>query len=1591
MSALPPEPEQLEQGPLVRALDRKLNEARKELLETSTRSRLLHTPLGSSRAKLIDIRDERAEQVFRILVRDGKSMTLLPSAEEVDGDQLGALSLPQPEEEELDSEALAPRHTDTKLQTTLTSVKLQGRLRSIAYDAQTIQSEQGVNILYIALGFLKWYEIHDREKARYAPLVLVPVTLTRASASERFKMAYSGEEISTNLSLKQRLKEEGIELPELPDLDDLSPDAYTADVERCVMGMQGWEVLRNRIALGFFSFAKLMMYRDLDPDLWPLKDGLRDHPIIGGLLGDGFRGERQPLLPDDTAVDPIVDIGAAPHVVDADSSQMLVIEEVRRGRNLVVHGPPGTGKSQTITNLIASAVREAKTVLFVAEKMAALNVVRSNLERVGLGQMCLELHSYKAKKKAVLEDLEQTYQLAGSSEPDHPGPPDKLRAARDELNKHVHHIHAPLEPSARTPFHVFSKLARLSGRGVPSPDFQLPAAQEWTSADIEDRGRSVERLAAHVAIMGVPTQHPWRGAGLDVVLPQDAERIGARAQDRHRAVAELVGRASALAARAGTSASTIAEAHRVVRLGQVLGHAPGFDPAAIAHEVWGSTCSEIAELVEQGSTYANARRRLDPILVPRAWDEDVAEIRRTFAQHGRSWLRWLRADYRLAVRRFKSLSLGPAPKRLPQRLEVLHILTTGQRARQHVRTHNALGAAAFGREWAAEESDWPLLQAIQAWERNARAVDLPPGWQGKVARITDLAAFASDAAALSQDLDTEHLEVQRLWHDLSYDVSEGFQQTDLDSIPLETLRDRLAAFASEPERLHQWCTWQIWSREARERGLTDLVNRLEDGRVAAELAVDVFYYACYETLARQVFAMHRDLAVFDGRSHESILAEFQRLDRERLALARREVEACHLQMMPKGHREVGEIGILAREWRKQRRHLPLRQLIKAAGRAMQRIKPVWMMSPMSLAQFVEPGALLFDLVLMDEASQIRPVEALGAVARGRQLVVVGDDKQLPPTSFFDRIASDDVEPTDAEEFQAADVESILGLCTAQGIPDRMLRWHYRSQHESLIAVSNLEFYKRLFIVPSADSEDLGLRFRKVSGVYDRGRTATNRPEAREVARAVLEHARRYGRSERFPHGMTLGVGTFSVAQRDAILDELEVLWRQHPELTAFFDPNAPEPFFVKNLESIQGDERDVVFISVGYGPDVDGYVAMGFGPLVAQGGERRLNVLISRARRRCEVFSSITAADIDLARTQSIGVRVLKTFLQFAETGQLERATPGLRAIDSDLEADVGMALAALGYQVEHQVGVAGFFVDLAIKDPERPGRYLLGIECDGATYHSSRSARDRDRLREQVLRDRGWNIHRIWSLDWYRRRQEELQRAVRAIEAARSSVPTGPQPTRHAEGPRNSTAPHRNPGTEAKISVAPPIEPYIEADFRERIRVEPHELPLAHRIAIVVRIVEVEGPVHEEEVGRRYATICGKDRAGNRIQEAAKEALSAAARKGQLCRDGVFYSLKPLSQCPPRDRSATASITLRKPDMLPPVEIRTGLRQVVEDHLGVEPQSAIVAVARMLGFQRTGHDLQRVLEEQLRAMLGAGILCLRNGNRLYVSNEPIA
>jgi very-short-patch-repair endonuclease len=657
-----------------------------------------------------------------------------------------------------------------------------------------------------------------------------------------------------------------------------------------------------------------------------------------------------------------------------------------------------------------------------------------------------------------------------------------------------------------------------------------------------------------------------------------------------------------------------------------------------------------------------------------------------------------------------------------------------------------------------------------------------------------------------------------------------------------------------------------------------VVTRLEDGRLAADAVISAFEMAYFEAVHTDQVRADPDLGRFDGTLHERLARDFANLDRQRIASAIVEVvRAHHKRVPPRDGGAVGPLGVLRTEMQRKRGHMPIRKLMERAGPAVQALKPVFMMSPLSVAQFLAPGVLDFDLLVMDEASQIQPVDALGAVARARQVVVVGDPKQLPPTAFFSKMTGNAGDDEEDEAGRVGDIESILGLFTARGLPMRMLRWHYRSKHQSLIAVSNRQFYdSKLFIVPSPYTAEagMGLRFHHIpNGLFDAGATRTNQVEARIVAQAIVAHAREHS-------NLSLGVAAFSAAQRRAILDQLELLRRTLPaETEAFFQSHHAEPFFVKNLENVQGDERDVIFISVGYGPTVPGgRVPMRFGPLGSEGGERRLNVLISRAKQRCEVFSSMTDEDIDPDFAQSRkGVFAFRLFLHFARTGRMTMAESTGCDHDSVLEEQIARALQARGYQVHRQVGLAGFFIDLAVADTERPGRYLLGIECDGAAYHDARSARDRDRLRQSVLESHGWTIHRVWGTDWFHRPAEQLDLIVARIEAAKAEHDAD-LATRAARAvPVEIVTVEREDVTEIGFA-SPDDEPadgnaYVEAVLsRPSHRTdELHETPTGILTALVVEAVQIEGPVHADEIVDRIRNAWGLKRSGARIQQASR------------------------------------------------------------------------------------------------------------------------
>lgn len=1541
---------------------RKLFEkTRRRLVETGTRNRLIHVNRHNRRSNSLEIINERSDDIYRLIVSSGKTMRFLATGRDKDSDSdTPSLAL---DGEEVDSEA---RYTDNQLETPLGPDGLQKRILKLHRDAKTAEEEQGVNILFLAMGFLTWFEEDTSNIKREAPLLLIPVELVRNQRTSTFDLRFRDDEISTNLPLQERLKEDfGIDLPEVQIEDGWTPATYFTEVEETVANKTRWSIDRDGMQLGFFSFAKLLMFRDLDPSNWP-DNALERHSLTTGLLYERFEVE-EPLFGKEERLDECLQPEFLFHVVDADSSQAKVIEEVRSGRNLVVQGPPGTGKSQTITNIIASAVRDGKRVLFVAEKMAALSVVHKRLVDVGLSDICLELHSKSANKKAVLAELGRTLNSARAI-PSIPEQPQKLRAARDRLNAIAEDLHRDVGQSGESAFEALARQVHFMGQSAPAPTMPTDGLADIHIEAAKQLGSQIAAFGNAVREAGPLYEHPFFGVCQLALQPTDLARLA----DRLTAIAEIaeslretIG-AAATALRVDSKATLAAVDPLAIRL-SCIGDAPDFDDEVLRTLLELRDRARLRQNLDAGLRWRTVRQQNDAVFNDSAWRYDAVPMRAALSA-GRSsvFARW-RSAYRKASRELGGLLRGPLPKTASDRTELADRLIEIAILRAEWRDDEEWCGKILGDEWRGEKTAFLSLLTAADWAERATSTSDA----ANAGSIIGLARNPTNRKELEKELiakatvaRSHFVEIAR---DLTLNVNDALGVDDLSEADLGDLERKALAIASNTARYDEWVNLQHLRNGLEATSLRTTLPGLESGRVSGERAETEFLYARAEAIWKMALATTPALAELRNIDRHDAVHDFQKLEVERRSECVKDIKARHLNQVPQGAQ--GAMGFVRGEIGKKKAHAPIRKLISHAGEAVQRIKPVLMMSPISVAQYLPPASVEFDLLLIDEASQVRPEDALGAIARARQIVVVGDQKQLPPSSFFDRLSGseDEEEGDDASGLldgaaKVGDLESILTLCEARGLSTRMLEWHYRSRDPSLIRVSNREFYgDRLILPPSPLQGDpnYGLIFSRVSGIYDRGGKRDNRIEAEALVKRVAEHARS-------SPDLSLGVVTFSFAQRNLITELLEYQRRQNAELDRFLRERGREDVFVKNIENVQGDERDVILVSVGYGPStVGGKPTMSFGPVNNEGGERRLNVLFTRARVRCEVFCSFDPADMDLSKTKLEGPRVLKRFLEFAKTGTIdERVATGTEP-DTPFEADIGAEIRRLGYLVDHQVGTGGFLVDLGIRHPDRPGTYILAVECDGATYHSALWARERDRLRQEILEHLGWKFHRIWSTDWFYRRAIELARLRIALgEALRLSV-NGPKVAGANGGIELEAEAAHQPSTigtinliEAKLRTMPL---YQKAWVPMQTQLAPDEVEISSLAHLVAAIVETEGPVHEEEVGRRIAAAFGKEKASSRILKATQQALKIAMRSSEapLLQDGKFWFTRAQADDPPvRDRSKeTTPIT--SPAYISGLEVRRCLEIALEDNAGGSDQDIIRAAARLFGFKRVGSELQ--------------------------------
>ena len=1679
------------------ANDDPLEKIRRRLLDLTRRNQLLN--YKHPRLRSIRIVDELPDQLFKALY-DGATFTFAPVPEPPkfkDADERIRDMYPDRAGQRVRPDAVAwarhkgidtgydlpstpseedARHRDRKIQTLFYPEDLESQLGNIARLARTAMEESGVNVLYLAFGFLEWRQTEDADP-NLAPLLLLPVTITKAGIDAhthryKYEVKYSDEDLGTNISLRELLKSQfGLELPDLEEED--TPEGYLKKCEPLLKAKPEWRLHRH-VTLGFFQFGKQLLYLDLDPSNWPEGHELDEHDIIHEMLAgrSGASAGYADVHPVDDLkpTDPEFQL-----IQEADSSQHSAIIDAAAGRSMVIEGPPGTGKSQTITNIIAVALNQGKSVLFVAEKLAALKVVKDRLDKAGLGKFCLELHSNRTNKKTFYEDLRRrrAFRVDATRHAALATKGAELERAKKVLNTYAELMGRRLEGLDINYSDLFARCAGLQARipkGTLKPDdlkcdTHMALDHAWL-ATMESRVTRAEDIRGNIArVHGSVEAHPWswlapklpglaapldeaadwlvslRGladattplsaggadsatltprrlsaiAALQSGLPAPRDlpveplarilsdvaemeilhgqasreeafsseharmtarygaarvadpswlpSVEAAAKTIEKAPIRLGDRAvnAALEIRDAISAWVAAQQDVASAIADVQGHfsikvGSGLDaPRACAMILAVSRntpfealpnrfagleqitdikaveaiqveidslvqernranlffhvaatedlgrLSAAAEVLQQGGVlsfldgqWRNANDVYRQVCRAKSWFKpsrrkgkelaDLVKLRarlQEFANHpahsallGRGYrgletpvrqytalIRWFEEAKKSVGQHGTHTAVSLALTSLSEeKLRSLKALGSGEQAHTLERGQALLGALA-GR-----------LSAVEVQQVVGEPTAVPPAatWIGGLGEALDMFAGGMQGAeqkvaairAMLQEYGKHATDQERirgrellglrnqpgipleeqgkaafdsliawagaLWSADGGEILRGYYSEAIrrNEVPAayEALGGLVSAVAAEAtanvalsgrfylfrgqaesdgtgrdtpidiaeaavskamEHAEEWESWSSYADSvlainALDGNLAQLTRPYHRGEISAAQLLERAQYLLLNTHVRMLKSEHEILKNFSVPSHQALIAKFADLDRQVCELHRQLIAAnVSKRRPPQGHggarvKDLTELALLDQQMSLNQPRMSMRRVMAKAGRALKELKPCFMMGPLSVAQFLEPGSIHFDLIVMDEASQMRPEDALGAVARGTQLIVVGDPKQLPPTTFFDKLSADDGTAPAEDAPSSGDQESILQMAMPILSPPRMLEWHYRSQHESLIAFSNHQFYAdRLRLFPTAlhKNEGLGIHYHHVADGSFKG--GVNQREAAEVVRAAMREIRRTGGEQ------TIAIVAMNVEQTAAIRQEWERRLKEMDDLRALVDKleaRETERFDIKNLENVQGDERDIIVISMTYGPDPDGHFFQRFGPINWPDGWRRLNVLFTRARRKMAVYSSMHSSKVLPGSQSSGGTAALRGFLEYCERGRLiDLPVQTDRPPANEFEEQVIAIVKEEGFGAEPQVGVKGYFIDIGVTHPAVPGTYLLGIECDGSQYHSLKFARDRDRLREQVLVSMGWTIHRVWAPDWFSWDRTAQQRLREALRRLKETLPEAP------------------------------------------------------------------------------------------------------------------------------------------------------------------------------------------------------------------------
>ena len=1257
---------------------------------------------------------------------------------------------------------------NNRLRSILSDAELEKSVKELYRAARTSLEENGANTLFLALGLIKWFENPKSTKPRYAPIILVPVEMVRKSIAQGYVIRLRDDEPQINVTILEKIKQDfGITVE---GLDVLPEDEHGIDtrkvftiIRKAIMEQKNWDVLESAF-LGLFSFSQFVMWNDIKNR----SEDLERNRVVKSLMEGHLTWEAAPMeLGEKVSEDEVL------LPIPADASQLYAIDAAGKGESFVLHGPPGTGKSQTITAMIANALAQGKTVLFVA-----LSVVQKRLEKIGLGAFCLELHSNKSKKKDVLEQLRQASEVTREKSPEmYQLDAERIAALRHDLDEYAAALHKK-QPCGLSLYELINEFvanrndeSRNADNGLnsgtaqserPGKDQSVTTIKAFdpalidgmTYAKMEDLTALTERAVAAAKACGHPHAHPLSAVECREYSQQMRIRIP-EINEKYRKAIETVGpKARTFSEMTGRTADTYEDLVSLKVVAQELLF------WLIVPSMWvkKENLEDFGRRLHEFSAVSAKVRELKASLAEK-WKPDFlnADGKALLDEYQTASAKWALPKYFGISGLAKKLALYTLNSAKPVKEEIpdqLLLLVNYQQTYAEYKGYEEKCSADLGNLYRGEETDWTeVLTKIDRAVYGARTLRNLTSTDEFRMNCCGQARFQVPAAEYLQAV--TGLEEAKNEFDALFMIRQSTESGWL------AAQQRLISSIEEHyDDIKEWISWNGIAAEACENGLTPVIEAYRAG-MAHEDVVRAFRRELCQELAMKAIDSDKALSSFSGAMFSEKINQFMKLDADLQTLTQKEIYCRLAANVPNFSAEAAgssELGIIRKAIKSGGRGSSIRKLFEQIPNVLPRLCPCMLMSPISAAQYLDPKREPFDIVIFDEASQLPTCKAVGALARGKSAVVVGDPNQMPPTSFF---ASNTV---DEEYIEEEDLESILDDCLALSMPQTHLLWHYRSRHESLIAFSNHQFYEnKLYTFPSVNDRETKVRLIHVDGVFDRGKTRQNRAEAEAVVAEIVRRCHDPKLSSQ-----SVGVVTFNIMQQNLIDDLLTDACRTDAELEnwAF---HSEEPLFIKNLENVQGDERDVILFSVGYGVDASGKVSMNFGPLNREGGWRRLNVAVSRARCEMVVYSTLTPDQIDLSRTAAEGVAALRRFLEFAD-GQELAADEKSAQTAVTLKEDGGIAevicenLLEAGYSTDRMVGHSEYKIDIGVIDPEDPERYLCGIILDGAAYGNAKTTRDREIAQISVLNGLGWSILRIWSMDWWDNAPKEIKRILEYI-----------------------------------------------------------------------------------------------------------------------------------------------------------------------------------------------------------------------------------